>query len=119
MEPTKSITQAVRLAATLVLCLSCIPRAHAADAPEATNSTQAILKRPGFREGLTWIGTNEPTTVESDRLWGIVTNLSQPSWREQVEAFLAEYPSSPWAASLHHAYASFCRRTGRTSKALA
>ena len=80
--------------------------------------TRAILDQPGFREGLIWIGTNPPSTGDSAALWNIVTNLSDPSWPSAVESFFGTYPTSPWSASLHHAYASFCRRTGRITKAL-
>jgi RHS repeat-associated protein len=83
-----------------------------------TNYSGAILANPGFREGLVWIGTNEPSIGESAALWNIVTNLSDPSWTSAVESFLASYPASPWSACLHHDYAAFCRRTGRITKAL-
>jgi RHS repeat-associated protein len=87
-------------------------------AVDGTNYTGAILQQPGFREGLIWIGANAPSSDESGALWNVVTNLSDPSWPVAVESFLANYPASPWAASVHHAYASFCRRTGRITKAL-
>src|SRR5439155_2807650 len=102
----------------LLLIAVCIVSARVAEA-QATNSTQAILENPGFWEGLACIGTNEPTEAESSVLLGIVTNLSQPTWTADVEQFLLDYPDSAWAPALHHAYASFCRRTGRTTKALA
>ena len=88
-----------------------------ADTPAPTNSTEAILRHPGFREGLVWIGT-EPSQQQSDRLLLILQDLKKPVWRDEVEKFLNDYPDSPWAASLHHAYACFCQRTGRTTKAL-
>src|ERR1051325_1667753 len=87
-------------------------------ANSAASSTEAILLEPGFREGLVWTGTKEPSGAESDRLLRIVTSLDQPTWSGEVEKFLEDNPSSPWAASLHHAYASFCRQAGRTTKAL-
>src|SRR5205085_7807823 len=82
------------------------------------SSTEAVLRKPVFREGLVWTGSVEPPPAESARLLAIISNLSQPTWTSEVETFLHDYPNSPWAASLHHAYASFCRRTGRTTKAL-
>src|SRR5260370_23230225 len=85
---------------------------------DGTNYTQGVLDQPGLPEGLLWVGTDAPSANESASLWNIVTSLSHPSWRDQVEGFFETYPSSPWAASLHHAYAAFCRRTGRTTKAL-
>ena len=85
----------------------------------ARGSAQAIMEQPGFQEGLLWLGADEPPVQQSDRLWEVVRHLDQPSWTGEAERFLGEYPASPWAASVHHAYASFCRRTGRTSKALA
>src|SRR5438552_17278058 len=85
---------------------------------DTNDCTQAVLEQPGFPEGLVWIGTNAPSGDESCFLYGIVTNLSDPGWSSQVEAFFEFYPNSPWAPSLHHACASFCRRTGRTTKAL-
>lgn len=117
MKIAKSVWQTAWLSAVLVMRFGCVGTIHSADT-EATNSTQALLQQRGFREGLLWIGTNEPSEVESRRLLEIVKNLDKPSWRGEVEQFLQEYASSPWAASLHHAYASFCRRTGRTTKAL-
>ncbi|HTV42180.1 MAG TPA: RHS repeat-associated core domain-containing protein [Candidatus Sulfotelmatobacter sp.] len=44
--------------------------------------------------------------------------MDKPVWRAGVEKFLQEHPNSPWAASLHYDYASYCRRSGRTTKAL-
>jgi RHS repeat-associated protein len=76
------------------------------------------LDNPGFREGILWTGTNPPSLGESAELWDVVTNLGDASWTTNVEAFLADYPDGALAASVHHAYASFCRRTGRTTKAL-
>ena len=102
---------------TLALFLGGTALLHAAVVP--TSYTEAILNHPGFREGLIWIGPAEPSEVESASLWNIVTNLNDPSWTSAVEGFLANYPASPWAASLSHDYASFCRRTGRITKALA
>jgi RHS repeat-associated protein len=110
-------------------CLALLSTANAIANPNSQTSsavgqstqnpyTQAILDRPGFREGLIWIGPNPPSTGESAALWNIVTNLSDPVWPIAVESFLESYPASPWSASVHHAYASYCRRTGRITKAL-
>src|SRR5947208_15461895 len=117
MRMRKSFLRGVRLSVALILCLDGAIVLHDAKA-ETTNATAAILQQPRFGEGLTWIGANEPSEVESRRLLDTLNNLNQPSWREEVEGFLRDNPNSPWAASLHHAYASFCRRTGRTTKAL-
>ena len=117
MKIAKSVWQIAWLSAVLVMRFGCVDTIHSAD-PEVTNSTQAILQTRGFREGLLWVGPNEPSEAESRRLLEIVKNLDKPSWMGEVEQFLREYASSPWAASLHHSYASFCRRTGRTTKAL-
>src|SRR5260370_6544146 len=101
----------------LGLLLVCLASAAYADV-DGTNYTEAVRDQPGCPEGLLWVGTNAASDNESASLWNIVTNLSHPSWPDQVEGFFETYPSSPWAASLHHAYAAFCRRTGRTTKAL-
>ena len=85
---------------------------------EITEATQELLKHPGFPEGLIWLGPQAPSQAESSELLEVVTNLDQPWWRTGVEEFLASHPHSPWAASLRYDYASFCRDTGRTTKAL-
>ena len=81
-------------------------------------TTQQILQMHTFREGLVWIGDNEPSEAENYKLLEVLNHLHQPSWRTELEQFLQDYPQSPWAASLHYDYASFCRRTGRTTEAL-
>src|SRR5579883_1502491 len=92
---------------------------HAAtDDLATTDPAQAIQQHPGFREGLFWLGTNAPSQSESTQLWLILQDLNQPIWTEEVETFLQQHPDSPWAASLHYAYASYNHRTGRTTKAL-
>ncbi len=79
---------------------------------------KSIEQAPGFSQNLVWLGKQEPTEVENQRLLTIMQNLDKPTWMSGVESFLSEYPKSPWAASLHDAYASFCRETGRTTTAL-
>ena len=112
-----------RLSIVLWFCLSgaanlgCVASVQANELQ--TNSvTQQVLQAQSFREGLVWIGPKEPSASESQELLGIIRNLSQPEWTGEVEQFLEAHPHSPWAASLHCDYASFCRRTGRTTKAL-
>lgn len=81
-------------------------------------TTQQILQMRTFREGLVWIGDKEPNEAENKELLQVLGHLQQPEWRADLERFLRDHPASPWAASLHYDYASFCRRTGRTTKAL-
>lgn len=85
---------------------------------QTTNTTQQILQMQTFREGVVWIGDKEPSEAENKQLLDILNNLDKPSWRSGLEKFLQEHPKSPWAASLEYDYASFYRRTGRTTKAL-
>lgn len=81
-------------------------------------TTQRILQMRTFKEGLVWIGDKEPSEVENKELLVVLAHLQEPEWRTDLEHFLKGHPGSPWAASLHYDYASFCRRTGRTTKAL-
>lgn len=83
-----------------------------------TNLTQQILRMRTFREGLALTGTNQPSDAENRELIELLTHLREPWWTTGLEQFFRDYPDSPWAASLHYDYASFCRRTGRTTKAL-
>ena len=85
---------------------------------QTTNSTQQILRMQSFREGLVLSGTNQPSNAENKELLEVLTHLEEPWWTSGVEQFLHDYPNSPWAASLRYDYACFCRRTGRTTKAL-
>ena len=116
MNTIKSTWPFVRTSMTLALLLGGVGFPHAARG--VTSETQAVLDHPGFREGLIWIGPVEPSAGESASLQNIVTHLDDPAWTNAVEGFLQSYPASPWAASLSHDYASFCRRTGRITKAL-
>jgi RHS repeat-associated protein len=113
MKDTKYFCLALAIATMFVLAAKL-----RADNSGATNSTSAILRHPGFREGLVWIGDHEPTDAENQPVLDIISHLSQPGWTGELEQFLKSNPTSPWAASLHYAYASFCRRTGRITKAL-
>ncbi len=91
-----------------------IPTAKA----QTTNLTQQILQMHTFREGLVCIGDKEPSAVENKELLEVLNHLNEPWWTAGVEQFLKDHPNSPWAISLRYDYASFCRRTGRTTKAL-
>jgi len=90
-----------------------------ADEIAPTNTTETILRHPGFREGLVWIG-KEPTEKENASLLRIVDDLnkSYSYWPSEVDKFLEDFPESPWASSLHYAYAQYCHETGRTTRAL-
>jgi RHS repeat-associated protein len=101
----------------LAIWFSCCIQIHAAEI-QTTNSTQEILQMQTFREGLVWTGNKEPGDAENLELLEVLKHLDQPWWTAGVEQFLKDHPNSPWAASLRHDYASFCRRTGRTTKAL-
>jgi YD repeat-containing protein len=105
----------------LAVCLAGSIRtgqAQPAGQVQTTNTTQQILQMQTFREGVVWIGGKEPSEAENKQLLDILNNLDKPSWRSSLEKFLQEHPKSPWAASLEYDYASFYRRTGRTTKAL-
>jgi len=79
---------------------------------------QQILGMHSFREGIVLTGSQTPGDDENQELLQVLRRLNQPSWTADLEQFLKNHPQSPWAASLHYDYASFCRRTGRTTKAL-
>jgi RHS repeat-associated protein len=99
----------------LAICLAgSICTGHA----QTTNTTQQILQMQTFREGVVWIGDKEPSEAENTQLLEVLTNLDKPSWTSDLTQFLQDHPKSPWAASLRYDYASFYRRTGRTTKAL-
>jgi RHS repeat-associated protein len=85
---------------------------------EATNTAQTILQDQSLGQKLVWVGATEPAENENRELLDILRNLNTGDWRQRVEQFLEQHPASPWAASLHHVYASYCRETGRTTKAL-
>ena len=85
---------------------------------QPTNSTQQILQMESFQEGLVWVGDQMPAEAENKELLEILNHLHESWWTSGVEQFLRGHPQSPWAASLRHDYAMFCRSTGRTSKAL-
>jgi RHS repeat-associated protein len=82
------------------------------------DTTQQILRMRTFREGLVLIGDREPGDGENRELLEVLNHLAETGWTVRLEQFLEKCPQSPWAASLHYDYASFCRRTGRTTKAL-
>jgi RHS repeat-associated protein len=85
---------------------------------QTTNLTQQILQMQTFREGLVLTGDQEPTPAENKELLEVLQHLNEVWWTAGVEQFFKDHPASPWAASLHFDYASYCRRTGRTTKAL-
>lgn len=99
---------------TLAVCFAGLVHLQA----QTTNLTQEILQMKTFREGLVMTGTNQPTEAENKELLEVLTHLNESWWRTGLEQFFSDYPNSPWAVSLHYDYASFCRRTGRTTKAL-
>ncbi|HEV2331373.1 MAG TPA: cysteine peptidase family C39 domain-containing protein, partial [Verrucomicrobiae bacterium] len=98
---------------TLAVCFAGLVHVQA-----QTNLTQQILQMKTFREGLVLTGTNQPTDAENKELLEVLTHLNKSWWRTGLEQFFSDYPRSPWAVSLHYDYACFCRRTGRTTKAL-
>jgi len=103
------------LGAVLALCLfSAVSIAKA----QSNSLTQEILQKSTFREGLVWIGDKEPDAVENKELLEVLNHLNEAWWTAGVEQFLKDHPRSPWAGSLRYDYASYCRRTGRTTKAL-
>jgi len=102
---------------TVLMLAVCLTGAFHSQAQTA-DSTQHILQMRTFREGLVWIGGKEPSEAENEKLLAVLNRLDEPSWTTALEQFLKDYPQSPWAASLHYDYASFCHRTGRTTKAL-
>jgi RHS repeat-associated protein len=107
----------IRKTTGLMLAI-CLAGAMNAAQAQTTNSTGQILQRHTFREGLVWIGDKEPDEAENQELLAVLDHLDKPAWTAALEQFLKDHPQSPWAASLHYDYASFCRRTGRTTKAL-
>ncbi|HTB84466.1 MAG TPA: RHS repeat-associated core domain-containing protein [Candidatus Sulfotelmatobacter sp.] len=96
----------------------CLITATYSTQAQTTNLANQILQMHSFREGLVWIGDKEPSESEDKELLEILNHLQEASWTAGVEQFCKDHPASPWAASLHYDYASFCRRTGRTTKAL-
>ena len=104
---------------TIIAAVLAVVLAGALRAPAQTNdTTRQILQMHTFREGLVWIGDQEPSEAENKELLEVLNHLNESWWIAGVEQFLKDYPNSPWAASLQYDYASFCRRTGRTTKAL-
>ena len=90
----------------------------AATPTEPESSAEKISQEQRLGRALVWLGATAPTENENQELLQIFGQLDQPVWQESLEKFLVKHPASPWAASLHHAYALFCRNTGRTTKAL-
>jgi len=82
------------------------------------NLTQQILHKQIFREGLVCLTNTTPTEAENRELLEVVSHLQESWWTAGLEQFFKDYPDSAWAPSLHYDYAAFCRRTGRTTKAL-
>jgi hypothetical protein len=101
----------------IVLAICVAGAIHTAKA-QTTNLTQQILQMHAFREGLVLIGDKEPGDAENKELLEVLNHLNEEWWTAGVEQFLKDYPDSPWAVSLRYDYASFCRRTGRTTKAM-
>jgi len=62
---------------------------------DTTNTTDAILKMPSFREGLFWTGNTEPTISENRELLEVLNHLDQPWWTAGLEQFFER--SSPFA----------------------
>lgn len=88
-------------------------------APAQTNSlTEQILRMQAFPEGLVWTGGKEPSVADNTDVLAVLNHMQDASWTTAIETFLQQHPQSPWAASLRHDYASFCRESGRTTKAL-
>lgn len=101
--------------ALLAICLvGGIDRATA----QTTNATQQILDFKTFPQGIVLIGDKAPTEAENKELLEVLNHLDETWWTSGLEQFFSDHPKSPWAASLHNDYASFCRETGRTTKAL-
>ena len=107
----------IRKFAGAVLAICLMGAVHAVQA-QTTNSTPEILQMQTFREGLVWIGDKEPSEAENKELLEVLKHLDEAWWPAGVEQFLRDYPHSSWAVSLRHDYASYCRRTGRATKAL-
>jgi RHS repeat-associated protein len=111
------VFQAGWFLALLAFSLGCNVQVNATET-SYTNTTQQILQMHTFREGLVWVGDKAPREAENHELLQTLNHLDEAGWTTGIEQFLKDHPESPWAASLHFDYASFCRRTGRTSKAL-
>lgn len=103
---------------TLWLALVGVRAANDTSATDASAAAQVTQAERAFPEGLVWVGTQVPPVMESQKLLAIIEILSQPEWIPELKSFLEQHPTSAWSPSVHHVYASFCRRTGRTSEAL-
>lgn len=107
----------MKISTGIILAACFIGAVHAK--AQTTNLTQQILQMQTFREGLILTGNQQPTDAENKELSEVLKHLDEEWWTAGVEQFLRDYPNSPWAVSLRHDYACFCRRTGRTTQALA
>src|SRR6266498_5355772 len=71
-----------------------------------------------FQQRLDWVGDQPPSASESEYLWEILDG-----WRKSgktigltdLEMFVAAYPDSPWAPSLHANLGKLFRDAGRYS----
>lgn len=107
----------IKLSTGIVLAI-CLAASICPGRAQTTNLTQQILQMHTFREGLVLAGNQTPSDAENKELLEVLNHLHEEWWTAGLEQFFQDHPDSPWAASLHYDYASFCRRTGRTTKAL-
>ncbi len=102
----KTAIQITTFACMLSLCEDSLPaRAQTVPPAQATvSSADQLLQARFFEEPLVWVGAAAPTESESQALCGALA-LGQLKPLDQclddLEAFLGNNPSSPWAASLH------------------
>src|SRR6266852_499024 len=96
---------------TCILSLTCLLFLEPSPAVTQENSpspTEALLASRGLAGGLVCLGDREPERAQSQLLLDIFENTDKPTWRNEIEQFLRDDPTSPCAASLHGVYAAFC-----------
>src|SRR5580692_1174872 len=64
---------------------------------QAAAATQHIMQMSTFREGLVWVGGEEPLEAENQELLQVLDHLHDASWTTRLDKFLQGHPASPWA----------------------
>ncbi|HEY5044081.1 MAG TPA: cysteine peptidase family C39 domain-containing protein, partial [Verrucomicrobiae bacterium] len=99
---------------TLAICGIGVITAQA----QTSGPTEQVLQMRTLGQALVWTGRQAPSESESRDLLDVLSQAGEEGWSTNVEQFFSNHPQSPWAASLHHDYALYCRQIGRTSRAL-
>jgi RHS repeat-associated protein len=85
------------------------------------SAEQKITSINVFEDRLRWVGETNPSPTETAALLTAVEAVQQKTAKDKFQsfqAFLKEYPDSPWAPSLHANLAFNLKESGRYTKAL-